>query len=835
MSDFWGLMGCNLIVFVTSICIMVLELTASRLIAKHIGSSLYTWTSVIGVVLTGITIGNYLGGWMADRFEHRKSLAWLFFIASVLCFSVLWMDQIVHGIERPDRFSWPTWVLCVVAAVYLLPSIAMGTISPIVASMALARNSRTGITVGNVYAWGALGSIIGTFLTGFILIGLFGTKAIVLMVAATLAAMGVFSAAGQRVFRTAVCAGWLQFVCLTGLAAAANAESLGAAGALVGKALSIWPASTNAENSGDDGSSHTAKVIEWTRFGEQLGENFHALGLTLRLREDDPDEYHDESNYSYINVKPGVEDGDDVKYLRLDKLIHSYYNPSKPTELYYEYERIYAAVTERALTDRRQVTSVSLGAFPNREAIVAILPNWIHYDAERQRLELDRALTEEQLAALLELSPAGSWWQAVDDLHRATSRPDWGGFSSTHLEAIPDGVAIPESLSETVLFDSNLQLLNSYTVVDDEVRNRLLGLGIAGTDLPYYRAVRELYGKSRRVSTMFIGGGGFIFPRWIEAKFPYRPRIDVAELDPAVKLAVQEEMGLPADGETAVTTYIGDARNFVDDRLRENARLKLRGEPPVLYDFVYGDAFNDFSVPWHLTTREFSEKVKSLLNEQGVYLVNVIDIYPLTEYPEIHSDDEGSYLPYPGILPEKLLAQSTTYLEWESCPPPFDAVEVIQVEEGGDYRLGVRGVMPDGLRDKLLALAPNDNRFAEAVHDLYQRSRLKRTGRFLGSFVNTITQVFPNVYVFSSTEGSRPSDTRDTLIIVASLAPIDMTELGDAGGYWHSGPFAWQETAEETTYHGQMEALLLTARDMVLEDDFAPVDNLLRPVFEDQE
>ncbi|MHC4542267.1 MAG: fused MFS/spermidine synthase, partial [Planctomycetota bacterium] len=59
-------------VFLSSFCIMVLELVAARLIARHLGSSLYTWTAVIGVVLAGITIGNYLGGRVADRFRPRR-------------------------------------------------------------------------------------------------------------------------------------------------------------------------------------------------------------------------------------------------------------------------------------------------------------------------------------------------------------------------------------------------------------------------------------------------------------------------------------------------------------------------------------------------------------------------------------------------------------------------------------------------------------------------------------------------------------------------------------------------------------------------------------------
>jgi hypothetical protein len=37
-------------VFISSACIMVLELVAGRIIAPNVGVSLYTWTSVIGVV-----------------------------------------------------------------------------------------------------------------------------------------------------------------------------------------------------------------------------------------------------------------------------------------------------------------------------------------------------------------------------------------------------------------------------------------------------------------------------------------------------------------------------------------------------------------------------------------------------------------------------------------------------------------------------------------------------------------------------------------------------------------------------------------------------------------
>ena len=57
---------------------MVVELVAGRLIARYVGSSLYTWTSVIGIVLAGIAGGNYVGGLLADRYKAREALSLTF-------------------------------------------------------------------------------------------------------------------------------------------------------------------------------------------------------------------------------------------------------------------------------------------------------------------------------------------------------------------------------------------------------------------------------------------------------------------------------------------------------------------------------------------------------------------------------------------------------------------------------------------------------------------------------------------------------------------------------------------------------------------------------------
>ena len=58
--------------FFSSLCIMILELVASRLVARHVGSSLIVWNSVIGIMLGGICLGNVLGGRLADRVDPRR-------------------------------------------------------------------------------------------------------------------------------------------------------------------------------------------------------------------------------------------------------------------------------------------------------------------------------------------------------------------------------------------------------------------------------------------------------------------------------------------------------------------------------------------------------------------------------------------------------------------------------------------------------------------------------------------------------------------------------------------------------------------------------------------
>ncbi len=72
----------------------------------------------------------------------------------------------------------------------------------------------------------------------------------------------------------------------------------------------------------------------------------------------------------------------------------------------------------------------------------------------------------------------------------------------------------------------------------------------------------------------------------------------------------------------------------------------LEWTDPKQYDVVYGDAFNDLSVPYHLTTVEFNQTIASRLKPGGIYLANVIDKLEGGEFLKAYANSLRAVFPY---------------------------------------------------------------------------------------------------------------------------------------------------------------------------------------------
>ncbi len=428
----------NIIVFIASFCTLVIELVAGRIMAPYVGVSLYTWTSIIGVVLAGISIGAYLGGRIADRYPRSSTLGWLLFFSGLGAFSISPLTNFVGGAQF--QTSLMSRILLITTIVFFVPSCLLGMISPVVVKLTLNNLEKTGNVVGKIYAFSTLGSILGTFATGFFLISWIGTRSILL----TMGIILILSALIFGSFFRSKKALALLFLFLL----------LSFFLPIVG--LRVYATTHPTEFSFPSSPVKSIKVFCELAFKYPLEEEAYFLK---------------ESDYYTIKLKKSSDGskGNRLESLVLDHLVHSYTDLKDPLYIEYEYIRIYEEM--------------------------------VRWQAKRR-----------------------------------------GSFRS-----------------------------------------------------------------------LFLGGGGYTFPRFIGAKYP-KAEVDVVEIDPEITRAVRKYLGISENSK--IRTFNEDGRWFV-------MNCKAKGG----YDFIFGDAFNDLSIPYHLTTKEFALQLKSLLKPDGMLLANVIDSF----------------------------------------------------------------------------------------------------------------------------------------------------------------------------------------------------------------
>ena len=124
--------------FFSSLCIMILELVSSRLVARHVGHRLTVWTSVIGIILGGNLPGERAGrpAGRPGRAAPGRRPALRAGVALTLC--SLWVNAKVGLIiPSPDQINWELRTVLVVVLDFLVPATVLGMVGPVVAKMAV--------------------------------------------------------------------------------------------------------------------------------------------------------------------------------------------------------------------------------------------------------------------------------------------------------------------------------------------------------------------------------------------------------------------------------------------------------------------------------------------------------------------------------------------------------------------------------------------------------------------------------------------------------------------------------------------------------------------------
>jgi spermidine synthase len=166
---------------------MVYQVAWTRAVALSIGSSNYGFTLIAGAFILGLTAGSLLLGWMGDRRYGLKALAVLpvgIGLSAIATVSFLGQlpIEVARIINAEQSFAGQQWAeFARIFSMFILPTFCMGGMLPIVSRQLARGSAEAGRAVGDAYAANAVGTILGSFCGGFVLIPWIGMRASILV------------------------------------------------------------------------------------------------------------------------------------------------------------------------------------------------------------------------------------------------------------------------------------------------------------------------------------------------------------------------------------------------------------------------------------------------------------------------------------------------------------------------------------------------------------------------------------------------------------------------------------------------------------------------------
>ena len=415
-----------IVVFTASACILVIEIVAGRILAPVIGVSLYTWTSIIGIVLAGISLGNYLGGRIADWRPDPTTLGLILLAGGVSSLAILPIFALVSDLF--DSVPILPRIVLIVTSLFIAPSIILGMVTPVVIKLELKDLEQTGNVVGRIYALSTAGSILGTFLTGFVLIQWWGTRTILVVVALVIVLLAL---AFGNLWRPAMRRMGVGNIAPLAIALLTIAGSLAMLAVVTGR----WEIELV--------KSRVPNCLE-------------------------------ESAYFCIKVRDEGRDGRMIRILTLDALQHSFTDLNDPAHLEYTYEKVFGDIADYIAETEPGMRVLFIGGGGYT------MPRYLEHtypESTLEVIEIDPAVTEVALD-MFGLGRDTSVISYNEDARMKIPRLPHGKYDLVVGDAFND-LSVPYHLTTKEFNEDVVDLLNEdgiyvANVVDERQAGRFL-------------------------------------------------------------------------------------------------------------------------------------------------------------------------------------------------------------------------------------------------------------------------------------------------------------------------------------------------------------------------
>ena len=163
---------------------LMYEVAWTRTLTMTFGSSVYAFATILAAFLLGIALGSLIGRWFLDRMErpllaYGCGLALLGLVSWAALRGVGALPEVLTGLLSSRGISGATLVLggLQVSLIALLgPTLILGALFPLLTRALSESTGRHAVAVGDVYFVNSLGSAVGAFTAGFLLIPNFGLQ-----------------------------------------------------------------------------------------------------------------------------------------------------------------------------------------------------------------------------------------------------------------------------------------------------------------------------------------------------------------------------------------------------------------------------------------------------------------------------------------------------------------------------------------------------------------------------------------------------------------------------------------------------------------------------------
>lgn len=638
-----------LTVFASSMAIMFLQLVAGRVIAQYLGQSLFTWTGIIATTLAGIALGNHIGGILADKFPNHRIIPIQFFLASIVILLISYGNYLLGNLGLLLNFPWEWRIFAHIFLLFIIPFVLLGTVSPVLTHLLIQVSSQAGSSVGIFFAFSLLGSLIGTFVTGYILLAYFSyttlltiSSTILFFISSAYFLAGLIKLDEQSVNNQKEKKEVLQVGDSQPFYKLLLLSFWAGAGIMI---LEIVAGRLLAQNFGNS-------LYTWTTI---IGVVLGSLSVGGYLGGYLGQHFNPRRMITFFLFSTSIT----TLFIPLLHVLlpwnSLFWNFSWPVQILIHSLIVFgpASIAFGALPPllvrmipaeiEGEIQGKKIGKIYAMNAIGGILGVLItgYYTIAHWGSNLTLMFIV-LVSALLFLWIANNKWFAIP----------YVGFSlilmlSAMAPYSPwDSLAIQLAVKKYHTPDIILEKESHYNyikvqipdperpyirdlILDKMIHNRKdmnQPLKLMGIYEHFFDAgIRFAFQDVDPKNILVIGGGGYTFCHFLEVEYP-QCNIEVAEIDPEVTKTAHTALGLPYD--THLSIYHQDGRNRVEDLVKKIKNGKEKG----VYDCVINDSFSDYTVPFHLTTKEFVEKIYAILSPRGIYMCNMIDCLQFAKF-----------------------------------------------------------------------------------------------------------------------------------------------------------------------------------------------------------